>query len=484
MSKIPAETATKLFIGPRFRRIRRQLGLSQTQMADELGVSPSYVNLIERNQRPVTAQILLKMAEAYDIDLRDLAAADKDRFFTELNEVFSDPLFRQIELPKQELRDLVELCPDAANAVQRLYRAYVEARRGETMAAARLAGRDETASFEANPVERVRDLIEANRNHFPALETTAERLRDELEAPSHELFRALCERLRERHGILVRTLPVDVMRDTLRRYAHHRRQLLLSELLDAPGCVFQAAFQLALIEAPARIDEIIRASGELDQPARRLFRISLANYFAAAVIMPYGRFHETAEALGYDIALLAHRFGAGFEQVCHRLTTLQRPNARGIPFFMLRVDRAGNVSKRFSSGTFPFSKFGGTCPLWNVHSTFDTPDRLLKQVIELPDGTRYFSIAQMVRRLVAPHPQPQPRFAIGLGCEIRHAAKLVYATGMDLEKVEGTPIGVNCRLCERENCSQRAEPPITRTPILDENTRRVSSFAFSNAREL
>src|SRR5215470_6828254 len=169
MSKVAAETATKLFIGPRFRRIRRQLGLSQTQMADALGVSPSYINLIERNQRPVTAQILLKMAEAYDIDLRDLA------------------------------------------------------------------GRDETASFEANPVERVRDLIEANRNHFPALETTAERLRDELDAPSHELFRALCERLRQRHGVLVRTLPVDVMRDTLRRYVHHRRQLLLSELLDAAG---------------------------------------------------------------------------------------------------------------------------------------------------------------------------------------------------------------------------------------------------------
>ena len=201
-------------------------------------------------------------------------------------------------------------------------------------------------------------------------------------------------------------------------------------------------------------------------------------------MMPYPAFLAAAEALNYDIHLLAQRFNSGFEQVCHRLTTLQRPNARGIPFFLLRVDNAGNVSKRFSSGTFPFSKFGGTCPLSNVHSTFDTPDRLLKQVIELPDGTRYFSIAQMVRRPVAPHPLPQPRFAIGLGCEIRHAARLTYAAGMDLEKTEGTPIGVNCRLCERENCAQRAEPPITRTLILDETTRRVSSFAFSNAREL
>jgi predicted transcriptional regulator len=279
-------------------------------------------------------------------------------------------------------------------------------------------------------------------------------------------------------------MPVDVMRETLRRFDRHRRQLLISELVDAPGRAFQLAFQLGLAECSPAFEAIVTRAGALDDTPRRLYRISLANYFAAAVMMPYAAFHGAAEALGYDVHVLAQRFAAGFEQICHRLTTLQRPNARGVPFFMLRVDNAGNVSKRFSSGTFPFSKFGGTCPLWNVHSTFDTPDRLLKQVIELPDGSRYFSIAQMVRRPVAPHPQPQPRFAIGLGCEIRHAARLVYATGMDLEKAEGTPIGVNCRLCERENCSQRAEPPITRTLILDENTRRVSSFAFSNAREL
>jgi predicted transcriptional regulator len=290
--------------------------------------------------------------------------------------------------------------------------------------------------------------------------------------------------LREKHSIVTRIMPVDVMRETLRRFDRHRRQLLISELVDGPGRAFQLAFQIGISECSGSFDTIVNRAGPLDDTPRRLYRITLANYFAAAVMMPYQAFHSAAEALSYDVHVLAQRFNAGFEQVCHRLTTLQRPNARGVPFFMLRVDNAGNVSKRFSSGTFPFSKFGGTCPLWNVHSTFDTPDRLLKQVIELPDGNRYFSIAQMVRRPVAPHPQPQPRFAIGLGCEIRHASRLVYASGMDLEKTEGTPIGVNCRLCERENCSQRAEPPITRTLILDENTRRVSSFAFSNAREL
>ncbi|WP_438277336.1 helix-turn-helix domain-containing protein [Nitrobacter sp.] len=474
----------KLFVGPRFRRIRQQLGLSQTQMAEGLGISPSYVNLIERNQRPVTAQILLRLAETYDLDLRDLATAHEDRFFAELNEIFSDPLFRRIDIPKQELRDLAELCPGVTHALQRLYAAYTEARRGETLAAAQFADRDEGARFETNPIERVRDLIEANRNYFPELEQAAENLRDEINVPAQELFVALSVRLREKHSIQTRIMPVDVMRETLRRFDRHRRQLLISELADGPGRAFQLAFQIGLAECTPAFDTIIARAGPLDDTSRRLYRITLANYFAGCVLMPYQAFHAAAESLGYDIHVLAQRFNTGFEQVCHRLTTLQRPNARGVPFFMLRVDNAGNVSKRFSSGTFPFSKFGGTCPLWNVHSTFDTPDRLLKQVIELPDGSRYFSIAQMVRRPVAPHPQAQPRFAIGLGCEIRHASRLVYAAGMDLDNAEGTPIGVNCRLCERENCAQRAEPPITRTLILDETTRRVTSFAFSNAREV
>ncbi len=474
----------KLFVGPRFRRIRRQLGLSQTQMAEGLGISASYVNLIERNQRPVSAQILLRLAETYDLDLRDLAAGEDDRAFAELNEIFSDPLFRPIELPKQELRDLAELCPGVAHAMQRLYAAYVEARRGETIAASRVAGRDESLPFEANPVERVRSLIEENRNHFPALEVAAEKLRDELDAPAHDLFRAIAERLRARHGVLVRVLPLDVMRDNLRRFDRHRRHLLLSELMDPPGRVFQAAFQLALLEAAPAIDQTIGRVADASDAVKRLFRISLANYFAAALVMPYGRFHEAAEALAYDIGLLEQRFGASFEQVCHRLTTLQRPTARGVPFFMLRVDHAGNVSKRFSSGTFPFSKFGGTCPLWNVHATFDTPDRIVTQVIELPDGSRYFSVARTVSRSVAPHGRPQPRHAIGLGCELKYAARLIYSAGLNLEHAEAMPIGVNCRLCERIDCSQRAEPPITRELLFDEATRGVSPFLFSAAADL
>ncbi len=293
---MPADSGKKLFVGPRFRRIRQQLGLSQTQMAEGLEISPSYINLIERNQRPVTAQLLLRLAETYDLDLRDLATADEDRFFAELNEIFSDPLFRQIDLPKQELRDLAELCPGVTHALQRLYAAYTEARRGETLVAAQMADR-EGSPYEANPIERVRDLIEANRNYFGELEQAAETLRDELNVPAEELFAALATRLREKHSIQTRIMPVDVMRETLRRFDRHRRQLLISELVDAPGRTFQLAFQIALAECGTQFETIVGRAGALDDAARRLYRITLANYFAASVMMPYPAFLAAAEAL-------------------------------------------------------------------------------------------------------------------------------------------------------------------------------------------
>src|ERR1700757_47009 len=267
---MPADSGKKLFVGPRFRRVRQQLGLSQTQIAEGLGISPSYINLIERNQRPVTAQILLRLAEAYDLDLRDLATADEDRFFAELNEIFSDPLFRQIDLPKQELRDLAELCPGVTHSLQRLYAAYTEARRGETLVAAQMADRDEGARFEANPIERVRDLIEANRNYFPELEQAAETLRDEINVASQELFSALSARLGEKHSILTRIMPVDVMRETLRRFDRHRRQLLISELVDTSSRTFQLAFQIALAECGSALETIIGRAGKLDDTPRRL----------------------------------------------------------------------------------------------------------------------------------------------------------------------------------------------------------------------
>jgi XRE family transcriptional regulator, fatty acid utilization regulator len=479
-----AEGRRKLFLGPRFRRIRQQLNLTQTEIATELGVSPSYVNLIERNQRPVTAQVLLRLAEAFDLDLKDLAAGDDGRFVTELTEIFADPLFRGIELPRQEMQDVSQLAPGITHALQRLYGAYVEARRGESLVASRIAERDGDVAFRASPIDRVREIIEANRNHFPDVEAAAEALRADLDQVGGNLFAGMEQRLRERHSLRVRVLPVEAMPNLLRRLDRHRRQLLISELVEESSRTFQCAFQIGIEEHGPLFDRLADQANEKDAETRRLLRVNLANYFAAAVMMPYQRFFEATEQLAYDINVLCRRFGASFEQVCHRLTTLQKTGARGVPFFMLRVDHAGNVSKRFSSGTFPFSRFGGTCPLWNVHTCFDTPGAIVTQVVSLPDGQLYFSIARTVKRATMPYAQPEPRHAVALGCELKHAAKLVYSAGYSLTEGDATPIGVNCRLCERVNCAQRAEPPITRNLVIDETLSGVSPFLFQNAGEI
>jgi predicted transcriptional regulator len=425
--------------------------------------------------------IILRLAEAYELDVRSLSGAQEDRSLAGLNEVFSDALFRDLTVNKQELRDAAQLCPSIADAIHRLYGAYIKARQGEeTLALERLAERDDpVAGHRPNPIERVRAFLETNRNHFPEIDALAERLHADLGAAPDQMFSALSERIRERHGIRARVMPVEVMPESLRRYHPHRHQLLISELLSPSGRIFQIGFQLGVIEASQAIEKLVRQSGETEPATQKLLRITLANYFAAAVMMPYGRFFEAAESLGYDIAVLSQRFGASFEQVCHRLTTMQRPTARGVPFFMIRIDNAGNVSKRLSSGGFHFSRYGGTCPLWNIHSTFKVPNQIFVQIVEMPEGTRYFSIARTVRRASMPFAQVEAQFAIGLGCEIKHADRLVYSRGLNIQTPHPTPIGINCRLCERANCSQRAEPPASRPLLVDEATHGISPFGFA-----
>jgi hypothetical protein len=437
----------------------------------------SYLNLMERNQRPVTAQVLLRMAEAYDLDLRSLSGDSDEHAVVELAEVFADPLFRDIAIPRHELVELANVAPSASEAIGRLYRALVEARRRAELAQSQSGDRDDPAEA-LDPVAFVRDRVQEHRNHFPDLDAAAEAVAAELNASGQDLFAALRERLRERHQVQVRILPFDVLPNSLRRFDRHRRQLLISELVDGPGRLFAAAFQIALIEFGALVDTLVERANTADTGSRRLYKVNLVNYAAAAIIMPYQRFFEAAEAVGYEIAVLQARFAASFEQVCHRLTTLSRPTARGVPFFMIRVDSAGNVSKRFAAGSFPFSKFGGTCPLWNVHSTFKSPGRVFTQVLEMPDGARYFSIARTVRRVTSSFTPDDPEIAVGVGCELKFASRLVQARDLDLAAVKATPIGINCRLCERPACSQRAAPPMAKALIVDETLRGLSPFRF------
>ncbi len=454
----------KLFAGARLRRLRLQRGVTQTRMADDLGVSVSYLNLIERNQRPLTAAFLLKLAEAYDLDLRQLTGDDGAALTAELATLFADPRLADLDVSRAELAEVAASAPGVAQALLRL-----------GAGGAPVAGEAQAVG----PVEAVTTLLLDRRNHFADLDAAAEALADELRLAAADLAGGLAERLRARHGIAVRILPDTVLPETLRRLDLHARQLQLNESLDAASRTFAIAYQLALIELKPQIDAVVASAGLPGKAHERFAVQTLANYAAAATMMPYGRFHAAAEALGYDLELLQARFGAGFEQVAHRLTTLQRPGLRGIPFLMIRTDRAGNISKRFAAFRSGLAADGGGCPLWVLHAAFDRPGRIMRQLVETEDGQQYLSVARTVRTYAAPYRQVRPEFAILLAADLASARAMVYADGLDTGPGAATPIGLGCARCHRPACRQRSLAPAGVRLTVDERSRGLTPFRFT-----
>lgn len=464
----------KLYLGRRLKRLRRELGLNQSAMAAEIGVSPSYLNHLERNQRPVTAQVLIRLAEAYDVDLKSFAAGGGEGTGIEqLGEIFADPMFGGIAVPRYELVEVADNAPAVADAVSRLYAALVESRKQPTG-----ASEDERVERSAlSPETWVRDHIQAERNHFAYLEEAAETQAGALADPLG-IAEPLRRRLKEGFGIEARIVPPELIDGASQHYDLHRKRLMLSALLRPESRTFGLAYQLALIEFRPLIERMIEAATPPDMPTRRLLHMSFANYAAGAIMMPYAPFLEAAEAHRYDIDRLCALFGASVEQVAHRLTTLGRNGARGVPFFMLRVDAAGNISKRFAGEAFPFSRFGGTCPRWNLHSAFQTPGRVVTQMVETPDGQRFFTIGRTVERSVRLDPREESRLAIGLGCDANYARRIAYADGLDLHAPPVTPIGPACAICPRVRCPQRAAAPAGMTLTVNETRKTISPFPF------
>jgi len=470
-------TERKVFAGQRVRHLRSSLGLSQVAMAKDLGISASYLNLVERNQRPLTTQLVLKLAAIYELDLRELRGDREAKHAAELTEIFADPLFGKMPAPAV-IADIVNGYPDVAAAFALLYGAYRKA------ASHRQPGPDAGSADptpmhdERFPVEEVRDYFHVRHNYVPSLDLAAEALYAQLTS-TDDLFPALRAFLLDTHQVRVSVLPIHAMPDHQRRFDRHNRRLFLSEMLSVPGRIFQTAVQIALLSYGTEIDRLIAEAGLSGVDANHLFRIGLANHFAGALMMPYGRFVEAATSVRYDIDVLASRFGASIEQVAHRLTTLQRSERRGVPFFLLRLDQAGNISKRFSAGGFPFARFGGTCPRWRVHDAFATPGETIVQPVELPDGARYLTVSRTVDSIRGRHPLNARKLAISLGCEISYAKQVVYGDGLDLANVEAvTPTGVTCRVCERANCTARAFPPMTRPLKIDASRKGFSAFEF------
>jgi len=463
-----------LYVGPRLRRMRRDLGLTQADMAAALEVSASYIALLERNNRPLTAGLLLKLAQTYDIDMAALgsgAAEDTAR----LQAVLKDPIFAGLEWAPNDLTDMATNYPGISEALLRLYTTYQE---GQLAFADREAGtRGDEADDASDPVADSRRFLAARRNSFPTLDDAAERLAQAI--GTRENFAGY---LRERHDLRVRRVPPSFMVGSVRRLDRHRQEILLDDSLDAASQAFQLALQLCYLELGEEIGAVLAGGSFASESGERLTRRALASYAAAAVLMPYSAFARAVEARRYDVEALARQFGCSFEQTAHRLTTLQKPGQERVPFFFIRVDPAGNVSKRLDGAGFPFARHGGGCPLWSVHHAFRTPREIVTQWLELPDGQRFFSIARTVTAGGGAFGAPRVERAIALGCAAEHAGKLIYAADPAAPGPDSaTPIGVACRLCQRTECTARSEPPIGRQILPDDIRRTSLPFGFSDS---
>jgi len=464
----------KLFLGARLKRLRRERGLNQSQMADELGISASYLNHLERNQRPVTAGILLRLAESFDVDVKSFASEGGDGGgATQLAEIFSDPMLADLGVSRYELVELADNAPGIAEGVARLYTAIRELQRHPQEA--ETGGSDPRVLI--TPETWVRDYIQAQRNHWPELEEASETLGGALNDPL-SIAEPLRKRLKEAWGVDVRVVGPEILEDASQHFDPQRRVLMLSSLLRPENRQFGIAYQLALLEFAPIIARMLEAARPPDPGSRRLLHMSFANYAAGAIIMPYGKFLRAAEEHRYAIDRLCAQFGANVEQVAHRLTTLGRSGAKGVPFFMLRVDPAGNISKRYAGENFPFSHFGGTCPRWHLHTAFQTPGQTIRQLIETPDGQRFFTISRTIERPIRPDLRDDALLAVGLGCDVKHANRIAYADGLDFANTPATPVGPACSICPRLQCAYRATPPAGRMLAVEENRKSISPYPF------
>ncbi len=459
-----------MYAGARLRTLREQRGLSQSALAKALELSVSYINQLEHDQRPLTVPVLLRLNSRFDLDMGFFAADTDARLIADLQDVFAeDP--DGAAITTAEMDDLVARVPAAARLLVSLHRRL----RGATEQLERFSaeidgGRGESAT--AMPYEDVRDYFYDRRNHIPELDTAAEELFARNGFNLGGLDLQLTRLLRERFDIAVVIRSDDPNHPgPKRRYDPNDRVLTLARRLTAGQRAFQLATQLAFLTQGAVIADLIDEADAMPEHSRGLLRIGLANYFAGALILPYTQFWTAAEALRYDIELLAAKFEVGFETVCHRLSTLQRPGSRGVPFFFVRTDRAGNISKRQSATAFHFSRVGGSCPLWVVHEAFATPGSIRTQIAKMPDGRNYLWLARTTDEKSPGYLSPKRDFAIGLGCDLAYADKLVYSHALPVDDPSAAvPIGAGCKVCERTDCAQRAFPQLGRPIRVDDNS--------------
>jgi predicted transcriptional regulator/transcriptional regulator with XRE-family HTH domain len=465
---------TKTLIGPQLRQLRRSFNHTQAEMARQLGISAAYVNLLENNQRSLTVKVLMGLSESYGVDWRNLVNDGEVTHLADLRAAIKDPVFSGDKPDLQELRAAVDHAPRLVDHFLQLYLNHSKLR--ETMWTI-TSGGGLTEMLVKSPETAIYDFFRNHSNHFGGLEAEADAARLAVGGRADDLYANLKRHLKHAYSVEVEVVGLEEMPDTLRVFDTENGRVLLSEALDQINRNFQLAHVLALVSCSGLLDDLVRSAKIPHAGGEARCRVELANYFAAAFLMPYDAFLAMAEATGYDIDRLATAFGVSFEQACQRLTTLRRKGAQGVPFFFLRIDKSGNVTKRFNATAFTLAEQGGACPVWNIHGAFASPGRIVPQFVELPDAGQFFTISRTTDRPMASRHMQDRRLVVTLGCERSHAARIGYAAPFNLEdSTHFAKIGINCHVCPRQACAERAHEPLHVTLSVDANKRGSTRY--------
>jgi len=464
-------------IGHKIKTKRRKLGITQAGLSKKLSISPTYLNLMESGKRKIDLDLLLKMANELNVDVSDISKKTDTNLYQNLMDLLGDNLFENLDITNFDVKELINTNPSIAKALVKLGDNYKKKNQDIVSKVENISSKIIDGRKNSFPGEVVADFIQENENYFPKLEKFASELYGKIQNNNRVGYSSICEYLFNKHRIEVKDVVPDENKPFTKQYDEIKKKFLVSDYLNLETKKLYAGAHVAQLEASNIIDEYLNTFSFPSEESKKLSKVALLNYAGAAIIMPYKPFFEECIKQRYDVELLQNTFAVSFEQVAHRITCLQDPKMKGIPFHMLRADVAGNISKRFSLSGIEIPRYGGACPRWNIYKAFTMPGKINAAVSKMTNGDKYVCIARTVEKGIGKHGMEKTLLSIGLGCQVKYAKDFVYADSLNLnDKKTETPIGVNCRTCDRMDCQQRAFPPLHKKFDIDLNKRGISVY--------
>jgi len=464
-------------IGHKIKAKRKKLGITQADLSKKLSISATYLNLMESGKRKIDLDLLVKMANELNVDVSDISKKTDTNLYQNLMDLLGDNLFENLDITNFDVKELINTNPSIAKALVKLGDNYKKKNQDIVSKVENISSKFIDGRKNSFPGEVVADFVQEHENYFPKLEEFASNFYNKIQSNNRVGYSSICEYLFNKHGIEVKDVVPDEKKPFTKQFDLDKKIFLVSDYLNLETKKLYAAAQVAQLEAADIIDEYLNTFSFPSEESKKLSKVALLNYSGAAIIMPYKPFYVECVKQRYDVELLQNTFAVSFEQVAHRITCLQDPKMKGIPFHMLRADVAGNISKRFSLSGIEIPRYGGACPRWNIYKAFTMPGKINAAVSKMPNGEKYICIARTVEKGIGKHGMEKTLLSIGLGCQVKYAKDFVYSDSLNLnDKNTEVPIGVNCRTCDRMDCQQRAFPPLHKKFDIDLNKRGISVY--------